>query len=55
MVVPGLSVAVFARVKPFQVVLFDFARDVPDLAASIAARAESAQAFAVPEFVARAA
>jgi hypothetical protein len=40
-------------VLPVQVVLFDFARDVPEQAALVAARAESAQVFVVPEIVAR--
>ena len=34
--------------------MFDFARDVPEQVALVAAQAESAQVFAVPELVARA-
>ena len=54
MVDRDLSAAVFARVSSVQVVLFDFARDVPEQVALVAAQAESAQVFAVPELVARA-
>jgi hypothetical protein len=40
-------------VSPVQFVLFDFARGVPEQAALVAARVESAQVFAVLEVFAQ--